>query len=152
MVSQAFVHIAVSSQESGAFLPITHARDFLLPFSRIVKSPLRRRQHNIRAFRETRVGKKAQANERRSYVTIKNALIPNFADRIAADVSCRATHGLYRTIRDCTKLAALSPHSHICSCICCEESNADFDERIIVLLRNHNDSSYHFSRINKCNE
>lgn len=81
MVSQAFVHIAVSSQESGAFLSITHARDFLLPFSRIVKSPLRRRQHNIRAFRETRVGEKAQANERRSYVTIKNALIPNFADR-----------------------------------------------------------------------
>lgn len=113
MVSQAFVHIAVSSQESGAFLPITHARDFLLPFSRIVKSPLRRRQHNIRAFRETRIGKKAQANERRSYVTIKNALIPNFADRIAADVSCRATQTACIGLSEIVQSSRHYHHTHI---------------------------------------
>lgn len=107
LLSPAFMHIAVSSQKIGAFLSITHARDFLLLFSRIVKNPLRRRQRNIRCFpRNARVGKKALANERRSYVTIKNALIPNFAVRIVADALCRCLH---RIIRDYRKLAALLP-------------------------------------------
>lgn len=106
VLSSAFVHIAhISWQESGAIPSITHARDFLLPScERIVINPLRRRQLIIFGLsaKQHHGKKSALANERRSYNTIKNALIPNFAVRIAAE----RTEENRRTSVS-TKLAAL---------------------------------------------
>lgn len=95
-----------------------------------------------------RVGKKATGNERLSYVTIKNALIPNsVAGSRSVCALCRpydinepALAVAPRAIRDeSVTLAALLLHSRFCTRAYVEESRAYYAEMCIIVAKSRRD-------------